>query len=179
MKNKKTDHNEIIDAEILEEIMANLEPISPPTARAGVLRSKVLAQMSEKPQAQTDVVQKGLLTVRSDEGRWIKIARGVTMKNLYADKKAKTRSFLLKLEPGASLPEHEHFADEECVVLEGEVRLGDVVVRAGDYHLAPQGVAHGVVSSKTGALLFLRADTAHPVSWGAKLLKHSVMSYFS
>ncbi len=183
MKKNKPDDNEIISEEILEEIMANLEPISPPPARVGALRAKVLAQMTNSNQPLTEGgekgVEKGLLTVRSDEGRWMKIARGVSMKNLYADKKSKTHSFLLKLEPGSSLPEHQHFADEECMVLEGEVRLGDVVVRAGDYHLAPRGVAHGRVSSKTGALLFLRADSGHSLSWGAKLLKHSVMSYLS
>jgi quercetin dioxygenase-like cupin family protein len=35
------------------------------------------------------------------------------------------------LYPGASLPAHDHPADEECLVLEGEVMLGDIVGRAG------------------------------------------------
>ena len=59
--------------------------------------------------------------------------------------------------PGASLPAHDHPADEECLVLEGEVMLGDILGRAGDYHLAPKGLPHGTITSKTGALLFIRA----------------------
>ena len=52
-----------------------------------------------------------------------------------------SRSFLLRLHPGAVLPPHEHPLEEECYCLEGEVRFGDLVVRAGDYHLAPPGRA--------------------------------------
>jgi hypothetical protein len=45
--------------------------------------------------------------------------------------------------------------------LEGDVRFGDVQVWAGDYHLAPQGVPQGLVRSRHGALLLLRAANPH------------------
>jgi hypothetical protein len=52
-----------------------------------------------------------------------------------------------------------------CVVLEGAVRLGDLEVGTGDFHLARAGSAHGEIVSVGGALLFLRGACAahsHP-----------------
>jgi len=68
---------------------------------------------------------------------------------------------------------HVHGQDEECMVLEGEVRIGDLVVRAGAYHLAPRGVAHEPISSEHGALLFLRGaiPAAGQVRWGRAALR--------
>ena len=42
--------------------------------------------------------------------------------------------------------------------LEGEVWLGDVSARAGDYHLARSGIPHGVLRTDGGCLLFLRGQ---------------------
>lgn len=63
---------------------------------------------------------------------------------------------------------HVHGHDEECMVLEGEVRVGDLVVKQGAYHLAPRGVAHEPTRSESGAPLFLRGaiPAARQVRWG-------------
>ena len=45
---------------------------------------------------------------------------------------------------------------EECVVLEGEVWLGDVFCRAGDFHFAPAGLRHGAIRTEAGCLLYVR-----------------------
>jgi hypothetical protein len=54
------------------------------------------------------------------------------------------------------------------MVLEGEVSIGDLIVRQGAYHLAPKGVAHDPICSESGALLFLRGaiPDAKQVRWG-------------
>jgi quercetin dioxygenase-like cupin family protein len=78
----------------------------------------------------------------------------VQVKVLHSD--GRYNSILLRMEPGSSVPAHFHDDDEECVVLEGRVRIGDVGVSAGDYHLALSGSRHGELRSDTGALLFLR-----------------------
>lgn len=97
------------------------------------------------------------LTIRAKEGEWVEIRPKVKIKPLYLDRKAGSRSFLMQLQAGARWPTHEHTYDEECIVLEGDVRIGDLSVSAGDYHLAPKGVTHGELTSDNGALLFLRA----------------------
>jgi hypothetical protein len=82
------------------------------------------------------------------------VAPGVNAKMLHVDETG--YSFLLRLDPGATLPGHPHDGDEECIVLEGEARLGDLNILAGDYHLARRGSRHGDIFSPDGALLYIR-----------------------
>jgi len=97
------------------------------------------------------------ITVHEHEGEWIKIKAKVSIKPLSLDHAAGTRSFLMRLEAGARWPAHEHSVDEECIVLYGDISIGDLTITQGDYHLAPKGVRHEEFISKQGALLFLRA----------------------
>lgn len=94
------------------------------------------------------------VNVRRDEGTWRPLAPGARVKLLHDG--AAGRSALIDLAPGGSLPSHRHHEHEECIVLRGEARLGDLVVREGDYHVAPAGSRHGRVVSREGALLYLR-----------------------
>ena len=107
-----------------------------------------------------------ITTVQAEDGDWQPFSPKVTIKILRRD--VHTQSYLLKLEPGAVLLPHVHGQDEECMVLEGEVRIGDLVVRQGAYHLAPKGIAHEPIRSEAGALLFLRGaiPSAGQVRWG-------------
>jgi len=109
-----------------------------------------------------------LTTIQPDDGEWQKFSPKVSIKVLRRDEDENTQSYLLRLEPGAVLLPHVHGRDEECMVLEGEVRIGEFVVRQGSYHLAPAGVSHEPISSEAGALLFLRGaiPRASQVRWG-------------
>lgn len=95
-------------------------------------------------------------TIRADAG-WEPYSPGIAIKRLHVDADAGMRSFLLRLAPGAVADAHHHPADEECLVLEGELVIGDLTLRAGDYHLAPKGVPHPALEAPAGALLFVRA----------------------
>lgn len=86
---------------------------------------------------------------------WLDVCAGVQKKQLWSDD---TRvSCFYRLQPGARLPEHEHRLEEECMMLEGEAFLGDILLRAGDYQLAAAGSFHGELYSDVGATLFVRA----------------------
>lgn len=129
------------------EMLAALPEVAPPAP----LRDRVLAR------ARADArFHEGLRTIRADEG-WIVFAPGIEIKMLFRDEQAGTKSFLARLAPGVSMPEHDHGTSEECIVLEGEVTLGDITIRAGDYHLARGGAHHDTLTTRTGALLYLRA----------------------
>ncbi|HSI60007.1 MAG TPA: cupin domain-containing protein [Ideonella sp.] len=66
-------------------------------------------------------------------------------------------SYLMHFAPGAVLPGHRHPHDEECVVLEGALEIGDeLVVRAGGFHMARQGDLHAPIRSPEGAVIYLR-----------------------
>jgi quercetin dioxygenase-like cupin family protein len=95
------------------------------------------------------------MTIDAPDGEWQRFLDGVRIKVLHED--AGTMSYLLQLEPGACLPAHRHPADEECIVVEGSVRVGtQVVVGRGGYHLARRGTLHPTISTDSGATIFLR-----------------------
>ena len=47
--------------------------------------------------------------------------------------------------------------------LQGEITIGNITVCAGDYHFAAKGARHGTLTTRAGALLFLRAGRGEPV----------------
>jgi len=65
---------------------------------------------------------------------------------------------LYRAAPGAAVPRHGHRHDEECLMLEGELFLDDLLLRRGDYQIAPAGTAHGAVLAETDVLLFAHGD---------------------
>ena len=63
---------------------------------------------------------------------------------------------LLRLAAGAAPPPHRHRIDEECVVLEGRLRIGDAIeLDAGAFHLARAGSLHERVWTGAGATIDL------------------------
>lgn len=145
MHDDDCDHD-ITNTAAIAALFAALQPVAPPTQIEAALLARV------RPRNAT------LVTVRADQGEWRQVAPGVRLKVLSVDAAARTRSFLIEMQPGAAMPAHDHIINEECLVLSGEAVLGDVVVRAGDYHLAPSGIPHGVVHTAVGVLMFVRGD---------------------
>lgn len=102
-------------------------------------------------------------TVRADAGGWEPVAQGVERKFLWQSGDA--LSCLMRLAPGAVVAGHMHAIDEECVVLEGSLRIGtDLLLRAGDFHVGVKGVPHADASTETGALVYLRGARPEHVS---------------
>jgi quercetin dioxygenase-like cupin family protein len=63
-------------------------------------------------------------------------------------------SMLVRIAPGAAVPDHGHPLDEDCFVLAGDMFVGDILMRAGDYQLAPVGVRHVGIASDTGGTFY-------------------------
>ena len=101
-----------------------------------------------------------LHTVRASEGNWEAIAEGAEQKLLWRDGDFISR--FVRLAPGARLPPHAHDGEEECIMLAGEAFFGDILVRAGEFHLAPHGSVHLETLSETGGMAFLRSREALP-----------------
>lgn len=148
-QSRNSDRDEIVlPDDVAEALAAALAPATPKPERMRSLRERVLARVrADEPQR--------FLTVRTTDGTWIPIAPKIAVKHLQDD--GTMQSFLLRLDPGGRLPAHDHrYADELCVVVEGSVRLGDVEVSRGDFHLAFAGSSHGELVSDAGCILFLR-----------------------
>lgn len=100
--------------------------------------------------------------------RWHATSAGVEVMPLRGD--SDVVSMLVRFAEGASVPDHAHALDEDCLVLQGEMFLGDILLRAGDYQLAPAGGTHFGETSDVGVLFFfhgaldpvLRGDAPAP-----------------
>lgn len=80
--------------------------------------------------------------------------KGVFVKSLRYDEATKrSPSILLKFEPGASYPYHNHPGGEEIYVLKGSCLVNEAYLEAGDYLYTPKNFKHGVTSEKGCELL--------------------------
>jgi len=98
----------------------------------------------------------GTITRRAGTGIWTEMAPGVTYSVLYDDPVAKRRSMLVRALPGSTFESHLHeHGYEECLVLEGDLVIGDLKLFPGDYHLAVKGSSHPLESTVSGCLIYL------------------------
>ena len=83
---------------------------------------------------------------------WQPLRQGVDIKPLHVQ--GERIAMLVRFQPGASVPAHPHGLGEECLMLEGDLFLGDVLLRAGEFQFAPAGTGHAGLLSDVGCLLF-------------------------
>ena len=145
--------NSALDADIVDAVADGLAPVELSAAERDRMRAHILRRVAATPPS-------GMLTVRADEGIWQDLAPGIRRKVLHEDASLNAMSYLVHMEPGAHAPVHTHTQEEHCLVLEGEVNIGEHVMRSGDWHVAQPGSTHVDFWSKTGCLLFIRAEMA-------------------
>ena len=80
---------------------------------------------------------------------------GVEAKSLYVDRANDRATFLIRMTAGSSYPAHVHGGPEECYVVQGDLRVGVLHMRAGDYQRAERGSRHGTQTTDEGCLLLL------------------------
>lgn len=125
---------------------------APTQSRARIIKRRLMYRVA--------AAENSHISIAPEEGRWQPWLEGVGIKVLH--ERAGVLSYLLRLQPGATLPPHRHPLDEECLVLEGTLQVGaDRPLGAGSYHLAHQGTLHTCISSPGGATLFLRGAVPH------------------
>jgi len=106
----------------------------------------------------TDAEEVTCDVLRSTDGTWTDFCPGVRLKILDEDPSSSTRTYLVSMESGAIVPEHPHSLEEQCLVLEGEVWVGDHPLRSGDWHVAKPVSHHGNFSTRTGCLLLIKSE---------------------
>ena len=137
----------VLDADVLAWLDHAVAPDEADLAAQGRVKQRLLRRIAAESTPRH-------LSLQPGQGPWQPFGPGVTMKVLHHD--GDTLSYLLRLEAGAALPAHRHPQNEECLVLEGEMHIGQLVVPAGGYHLGRKGVLHDRLTSPGGALIFLR-----------------------
>lgn len=144
----ETGRNSVLDHDVANAIDSAPAPeIAAPKTLARV-RSRLLAHIAEES-------VDSHVTVHPHENTWQPFLDRIEFKLLnHVDGVA---SYLLRLQPGAVLPAHRHPIDEECIVLEGELRIGErLLLKAGGFHLARKELPHANITSDGGAVIFLR-----------------------
>ncbi|MBM3566439.1 MAG: cupin domain-containing protein [Alphaproteobacteria bacterium] len=78
---------------------------------------------------------------------------GIEAKTLLFEKETGLVTCLMRMAPGARLPDHEHVRIEQTYVLEGHLVDTDGEVTAGDFVWRPAGSRHQAWSPKGGLFL--------------------------
>jgi quercetin dioxygenase-like cupin family protein len=145
--------DDVLDSASVTAISEALKPNPLTAERKESMRARILDRINTAIPA-----PEGTITVRADERGWIAVTPLIDIKVLYRDIQQNAQTMLWRVQPGASVPPHYHHLTEECLVLEGEIKVGDHTVRQGDMHIALAGHTHPMLESPTGALLLLRAE---------------------
>lgn len=95
-------------------------------------------------------------TVRDEDAGWPDFAPGIQRRMLWQH--AGQAAMLYYAQPGACVPLHTHGHDEECLMVQGELFLDDVLLQPGDYQLAPAGSGHRITETDTGAVIYAHGD---------------------
>lgn len=141
-----------LDPAVLAALYDGLAPVTPPpTLRARIL-DRIGGHLPATPAGDA------LVTIRGGAAGWRSLLPGVDFKMLAYDERGGTKSFLLRAQAGTRLPPHAHQGFEECLVLDGEFRFGDLTLRAGDYHAATAAAVHAEAYTETGVTVYLRSS---------------------
>jgi len=84
---------------------------------------------------------------------------GIEVRRLAVDHERDQVTMLVRMAPGTSYPAHRHGGAEECFVVQGDLRVGSLHMRAGDFQRAELGSQHPLQTTDTGCLLLIVSST--------------------
>ena len=77
---------------------------------------------------------------------------GIETKTLLVDRESGVATLLMKMAPGAKLPDHEHVLVEQTYVLEGSLVCAEGECKAGEFVWRPAGSRHEAWAGPQGGL---------------------------
>lgn len=122
------------------------DEVPPPSGLFDAIMARIDASGVELP---------GTRTMRAGEGAWIAVSPGLSIKILNRIAALNRHTFMARLEPGAEYVDHDHEQDEEIYMISGDLIIGELVLKAGDFHVAQAGRHHPVHRTKTGCLCII------------------------
>lgn len=135
---------------VADEIACNV-PVAEPDPS---IRTRLLDRI-QLPTLES-AAHSGMKLVRSGDTPWRRLpSPGIEVRPLLG-----TKTLLVRMQPGAVYPSHEHRLAEQCYVLEGSIvdHTGTTAC-AGDFVCMPAGSSHDEIHTETGCT-FLIAYTA-------------------
>jgi ChrR Cupin-like domain len=95
----------------------------------------------------------GTLTMRAGSANWFEIGPGIKGRLLHVDRAQNRQHLLIRMAPGASYQPHSHDADEQTLVIEGDLSFGDLDLKVGDFHVATTSSSHPPGRTVKGCLV--------------------------
>ena len=142
----------------LELVTDNLALVAAAEPPAG-LRQRLLDKVRESKHRPGVVYQRdGLLIARAGEMEWRRVFPGVSVKRINRDAQTRYQTVLMRIDPGASYPEHRHHGAEELYLLSGDLHVAGEWMRAGDYCHAEANTVHLAARSEGGCVMLVRAS---------------------
>jgi hypothetical protein len=97
----------------------------------------------------------GTFTLRAGSGEWRQVSPGLRVKMLNEIPSVGRQTFMAELQPGAEYVDHDHDQDEEIYMISGDLIIGGLVLKAGDFHVAKHGKHHPTHRTRTGCLCII------------------------
>jgi len=129
------------------------------------LRNRLMQRVTQAGNAQRGpgvlYDEGGVFIARPEEMGWgAGQIPGVFAKVLFNDLKRAYSTTLVRLVAGTHYPSHHHAGVEELFLLEGDVTVGKVEMRPGDYCRGEEGSVHEEIVTK-GGCLFIATSSHH------------------
>lgn len=129
---------------VTAQLFAAVAPLEP----APAIRAALLNRLAAEPP--------GIAIQRAAGASWLPGPMpGVHVRVLFLDQANNRCTILARMEPGRTFPSHTHGCLEESLVLEGDLRCGDLILRAGDYQRAEAGSTHEAQTTEEGCLVLV------------------------
>jgi anti-sigma factor ChrR (cupin superfamily) len=153
----------VLDTAVLEALLAAVAPVSLSQDERDGLYARILARIAPQGLAPPPLAAEAgpppsTFTIRAAEMHWVTVGPGVEVKVLRMDAERNDQTVLIRMQPGSVVVGHRHTQEEECLILEGEVTIGDHRLSAGDMHVARPGAIHEPIRAPHGALLLIRSE---------------------
>jgi hypothetical protein len=125
-----------------DALVGAVAPIPPDPATRDRLLRRIAPPQAPEPEP---------FVLRADAGEWTPTRwEGVALRTLGVYRDQGHYTAILRMEPGAKIPDHVHDCPEELFILTGDLRAGDSVFAPGDYQRYPAGSRHGDLTSLRG-----------------------------
>lgn len=141
----------VLDENLAEAIAGAVRPVELSEGARTSMRNRIAARIDPVQPANTE-------TVRGEAVEWLSAWPNVWVKLLRQDVSSNLQMVLFRIEPGGVVPAHVHTKEEECLVLQGEIHIGQHRVGQGDLHIARPGAEHGNITTRTGAMVLVRSE---------------------
>lgn len=154
---RREQNDPVLDPAAVEALATAVAPAELSAADRETMHTRIMARVQAESRVQAEPPP-STFTIRATDMQWVTVGPGVEVKVLRADRERNDQTVMIRMQPGSVVVGHRHTQEEECLILEGEVFIGDYRLSQGDMHVARPGAVHAPIRAPHGALLIIRSE---------------------